>query len=307
VLISLFLFAANTYADKEKMSRETYIQKYKELAIGEMKRSGIPASITMAQALLESGNGNSTLATKANNHFGIKCHKSWKGKTIKHDDDKRNECFRRYKKASESYRDHSDFLINGSRYQFLFDYRIQDYKSWAKGLKKAGYATDKRYASSLIRIIEDYQLYQLDKGNYNIKNFVPKSKRKNKELVNDVDEFIIDIYNQRKVYKRNRIDYIIAQEGDSFKSLSEELEMMTWQFRKYNNISKKHNFKEGEVVYLQPKRRKAEIGHDTHIVLGGETMLDISQMYGVKIKSLYKKNDIAVGDQPVAGTELNLR
>src|SRR4030042_2172000 len=147
----------------ERMTRKEYIKTYKYLAVTEMKRSGIPASITMAQACLESGDGNSRLARKANNHFEIKCHKDWSGKKIHHDDDKRNECFRKYKSVYESYRDHSDYLMNQSRYEFLFELDPADYRGWARGLKKAGYAHDPSHTSTLIRIIEENELFKLDR------------------------------------------------------------------------------------------------------------------------------------------------
>ena len=143
--------------------RLEYIAKYKELAIRQMKKYKIPASIILAQACLESADGRSTLATKANNHFGIKCHSSWKGKTYRKDDDRRNECFRKYPTIEDSYKDHSEFLKNGKRYSKLFSLPLRDYRKWAKGLKEAGYATNPHYAEVLIKIIEDYQLYRYDK------------------------------------------------------------------------------------------------------------------------------------------------
>ena len=157
-----------TTSEKKKtfvsIERKDYIKEYNSLAIKEMKRSGIPASITLAQAMLESDNGNSTLARKANNHFGIKCHSSWKGAKVYHDDDKRNECFRKYKSIYSSYIDHSDFITNNNRYQFLFELSLSDYKAWAKGLQKAGYATSRTYAELLIKIIDNNQLYVYDQG-----------------------------------------------------------------------------------------------------------------------------------------------
>jgi flagellum-specific peptidoglycan hydrolase FlgJ len=145
------------------MRTVAYISKYALVSMEEMKKAKIPASITLAQGILESGRGLSMLAFKSNNHFGVKCHKGWKGKTVRHDDDKRQECFRKYKAVSESYKDHSRFLKTRSRYDFLFDLKKDDYKRWAKGLRKAGYATDKKYADRLINLIETYELYNFDK------------------------------------------------------------------------------------------------------------------------------------------------
>ena len=145
-----------------RMSREEYIEMYSDIAMKEMLRSGVPASITLAQGMLESDNGNSSLAKKSNNHFGIKCHNDWTGKKVHHDDDSRHECFRKYKTVYDSYVDHSDFLMNTSRYAFLFDLDVKDYRGWAKGLKKAGYATSRTYADMLIRIIEENDLHRYD-------------------------------------------------------------------------------------------------------------------------------------------------
>jgi flagellum-specific peptidoglycan hydrolase FlgJ len=140
-----------------------YVSKYAETAMYEMKKNKIPASITLAQGILESGNGVSQLALKSNNHFGVKCHKGWNGKSVRHDDDKKQECFRKYKEVANSYKDHSKFLKTRDRYDFLFKLKKDDYKSWAKGLKKAGYATDKKSPKKLIHLIETYRLYNYDK------------------------------------------------------------------------------------------------------------------------------------------------
>ena len=196
---------------------------FSKWAVGEMNRSGIPASITLAQGLLESNNGNSTLATKGNNHFGIKCH-DWKGKSIRHHDDKRNECFRKYNSARDSYTDHTNFLMNSPRYSFLFLLDQTDYKAWARGLKKAGYATSPTYASALIKIIEDNELDQFDSGK------VRRRRTDDSETiaeVTDIDGFEIEI-DHRKILIRNRIDYIIVKEGDTYQSLTKELELMPY-------------------------------------------------------------------------------
>jgi len=161
ILILAFQFPGFS---QKKITVEEYIDKYQDLAISEMKKHRIPASIKMAQAILESGSGNSELAVKANNHFGIKCHKGWTGKTYHKDDDEKDECFRKYKSPEDSYRDHSHFLTSRDRYKSLFDLEITDYKGWAYGLKQAGYATNPRYPELLIRIIEVNGLTRLDAG-----------------------------------------------------------------------------------------------------------------------------------------------
>ena len=164
-IIYLFLFltaSAALHADEQKSPQEKYIERFASLAVEEMYRSGVPASITLAQGLLESRYGLSDLAAKGNNHFGIKCHNNWQGGRMYHDDDAKGECFRKYDSPEQSYRDHSDFLRYRDRYKFLFDYDVTDYKAWAHGLKKAGYATDPAYPSKLIRLIEEYKLHEYD-------------------------------------------------------------------------------------------------------------------------------------------------
>ena len=167
ILVALFFILTGIHLSvfsQNKISREEYISMYSHIAVNNMKQFGVPASITLAQAMLESDNGNSTLAVKANNHFGIKCHKDWTGATIYHDDDRKGECFRKYKNPEQSFNDHSLFLRGGKRYAFLFDLTPTDYKAWAHGLKKAGYATNPKYAELLIKIIEDNELYRFDQG-----------------------------------------------------------------------------------------------------------------------------------------------
>jgi LysM repeat protein len=286
----------------QQTTRQEYINQYKHWAIDEMKRSGIPASITLAQGMLESNNGNSTLATRGNNHFGIKCH-DWKGKSIRHDDDKRNECFRKYKTARDSYTDHTNFLMNGPRYSFLFELDQTDYKSWARGLKKAGYATSPTYASALIRIIEENELDHFDSGK------VRRRKVDDTETiaeVTDIDGFEIEI-DHRKILMRNRIDYIIVKEEDTYQSLTRELEMMPYELAQYNEIPRDSKLEKGQVLYLQPKRGKASVEFSYHTVEAGETMYDISQMYGIKLKKLYRLNLMNPGEEPGVNDEIHLR
>ncbi len=289
------------------IDRKDYIEKFNDLAIKEMRRSRIPASITLAQAMLESDNGNSTLALKSNNHFGIKCHSSWNGGKVYHDDDKRNECFRKYNTVYESYKDHSDFIAKGSRYAFLFDLNPTDYKSWAKGLQRAGYATSRTYATLLIKIIEDNQLYVFDQGGSLSNNAKDDSIADSQKVVlGDVDNF--KIYTEKhRVFSKNRIDYIIVKKGDTFKSITEELGMLPWELNKYNETDTDSKLVEGQILYIQPKRNKAEHGFDFHEVKEGETMYAISQMYGVKIKKLYEKNLMDEGTEPIVGQKLWLR
>lgn len=298
--IILFLNSLVIFS-QEQITSGVYIERFKKIAIDEMKRSGIPASITLAQGMVESANGNSTLAKKSNNHFGIKCHK-WNGKKVYHDDDDDDECFRKYESPEDSYRDHTDFLMNTNRYQFLFELRSDDYKKWAKGLKKAGYATNPRYADDLIKTIEQYNLHRFDNGDYR-QTVIKKTKRQN----DNTDESIeIDI-KRRKTLERNRIKYIVAEKGDNISSITKELGMLSWEIRKYNEIETDSDISAGEVVYLQPKRWRAEVGNDFHIVKNGETMHYISQLYGIKLRKLYRKNRMELGTEPEEGQKIWLR
>ncbi len=291
-----------------QMTRQEYIDTYKDLAIKEMNRTGIPASITLAQGILESGSGNSKLATKANNHFGIKCHSTWKGKTMRKDDDKKNECFRKYPSAYDSYIDHSNFLVKGKRYAFLFDYKTTDYKKWAKGLKKAGYATNPSYAKKLIKLIEDLQLHQYDTNDYLLadqNNKPNKNTSKPKKYRSSKEDYAFQL--GRKAYKENRTPYIIAKSGDTYAKLIDEFQMLRWELYKYNDVSKNAQLKKGQRVYLKPKRNKANRSKQQHTVQQGESLWSISQLYGVKLKKLAKRNHLAKNATLQAGQIIKLR
>lgn len=279
-------------------TREAYISTYSDLAMREMVRVGIPASITLAQGCLESNNGNSTLAVRGNNHFGIKCHE-WTGKKIYHNDDRRKECFRSYASAYESYIDHSQFIVSGSRYAPLFEISPHDYRGWARGLKEAGYATANNYATLLIRIIEEYDLYRFDLMVLN--GSIPESI--------DSTSYMADreSRSQRTVRLNNQIEYILAEAGDTPESLRDELGLYKNEIYKYNNLYKGARLQPGTIIYLQPKRRKAAVGNEIHRVEEGQTMYDISQLYGVKLKHLYSLNRMMEGEQPLEGTDIYLR
>ncbi len=263
-----------------------------------MSRVGIPASITLAQGCLESNNGNSTLAAKGNNHFGIKCH-DWTDKKIYHDDDARKECFRSYDSPYESYIDHSSFLTTRSRYASLFELKQHDYRGWAKGLKKAGYATSSKYATLLIQIIEDNELYRYDvlvlEGGLGMGTDSTTSVTGH------------GYHTTRKVLMNNRIEYVLAEPGDTPESLRAELDLYQNEIYRYNNLYKGERLDPGQLIYLQPKRRRAARGNEIHVVKAGQTMYDISQIYGVKIKHIYRMNLMREGEQPLEGAEIYLR
>jgi len=283
-------------------SSRQYISQYKDLAVQEMNRTGIPASITLAQGILESNYGNSTLARKGNNHFGIKCHSDWRGDRIYHDDDRRQECFRKYNSVYDSYKDHSHFLTSSKRYTFLFEYDKTDYKRWARGLKKAGYATSPTYASRLIELIERYQLYRFDRQS----TTVASAENSGPAPLGNVDNFRISP-GRHVVKTRNRVDYIVAREGDTFKELNKELDLLPWELKKYNELADTTQLRKGQILYLQPKRNKAERGFDVHLVKEGDTMHSISQLYGVKLEKLYERNRMEEGEQAEPGEKIWLR
>ena len=288
LFLILIISCLTLQAQTRNKQYEDYIKKYRELAVEEMKKYHIPASITLAQGLLESGAGQSTLARKSNNHFGIKCGSDWRGKTVSHDDDARGECFRAYKHPKESYEDHSKFLAGRSRYASLFKLKITDYKGWARGLKKAGYATNPRYADQLIGIIELYELHKYDEKNY------LKWIKKNP--------------NPHQTNIANDLLYIVVRAGDSWKSISKEFDISQKKLRKYNDLYKGYALQVGDILYLEKKNRKADKEHIVHVLRAGESMYSISQKYGIRLKNLYKMNKMDADDPaPEVGTILRLR
>ena len=285
VILMAMLVVANAQ-NNTKMTIEQYIAKYKDIAIADMKEYRIPASITLAQGIIESSWGNSDLAVIANNHFGIKCHDDWKGDTFLKDDDKKDDCFRKYNNSDESFKDHSLFLTTRSRYAFLFELDITDYKGWAEGLKKAGYATNPKYPELLINLIEKYALNQYESAQPAIalvKNKDPKPVKVKDKVVTQ------EASGKRTILLNNRVKFIIARKNDTFLGLAAELGMGAWQFYRYNDMNKNDHIKEGQIVYLQPKRRRSS-EFKQHLVKEGETLYNISQKYAVKTKHLQRLN-----------------
>lgn len=287
---------------------EQYIEKHKFLAIKQQHEYKIPASITLAQGLLESGAGNSRLARLANNHFGIKCKPEWRGGRIYHDDDEKDECFRTYKTVEESYTDHSLFLAKRKYYVSLFDLDLHDYKGWAHGLQKCGYATDKSYGSKLINLIETYELHKYDRA-----KIIEKSS-----IIDDIYEIKINIPEtnghrpavtnwRRRIHETNGIHYIEAQENDSYEFIAYDTRMKLKRLLKYNEVTQDHKLKAGERIYLQGKRKYAGKGNNIHVIKNGESLHSISQLYGMKLKSLYKLNKIKDSYIPKPGDTLKVR
>ncbi|MFL5765418.1 MAG: glucosaminidase domain-containing protein [Bacteroidia bacterium] len=292
--LSSVTFALIAQPAEHKMTPVQYIDNYKDEAIKEMLMFNIPASITLAQGMLESGNGNSDLAVYANNHFGIKCHKEWDGPTFTKDDDAKDECFRKYTTVLDSYTDHSNFLKSRDRYAPLFDLKRTDYKGWAEGLKTTGYATDPKYTQRLLDLIETYKLYQYDKMDDLPSIKVKADQPKHPETMEP-----------REIFRFHFIKYIIVQPGDSFYKIAHDTDKDLWQLYKFNDLDPDAVLVPGQKLYLQPKRRKAK--EPFHIVKKGETMKSVSQLHGIKLKMLYKKNNMKPGEEPKAGQKLYLR
>jgi len=274
LFLSFFSFANGQQKNNNSVS---YIEKHSDLAIDHKNRYRIPASIKLAQALLESSAGTSHLAKNGNNHFGIKCGSNWNGKQIFRDDDAPGECFRKYKDTKESYEDHSKFLSERSRYSPLFLLKSDDYKGWAEGLSKYGYATDPLYATKLIALIELYGLQQYD------------SKR------------IFDLY------KAFNLSYIVASDGDTFRSIAAGLDLKEKNLKKYNEYPDNYRLRAGDIVYLQKKKTKADKPHYEHTVQAGESLHDISQKYGIRVLSLYNLNKRADQSKLTEGDIIRLR
>ena len=289
-LLIFLLLPAGAYAQKRNKLYLEYIDSYNSIAVEEMNEYKIPASITLAQGLLESAAGRSELARKSNNHFGIKCGSNWNGKTVNHHDDALNECFRAYKNPKESYEDHSQFLVRGARYAFLFKLDITDYKGWARGLKKAGYATDPSYANRLITIIEDYELYKYDR----------LGKRSSVKKVTIVQY-------PHQVYIANDLAYVVARDGDTFEDIGKEFDIKRKKLIDYNDLRDGYTLVDGDIVYLKKKNKKANKKYRVHVVRDGDSMHSVSQMYGIRMKNLYKMNRKDWDYVPEVGAQLRLR
>lgn len=307
-----------------RQTREEYVDRYKSIAVQHMERYGIPASITMAQGILESDCGNSWLSTQSNNHFGIKCKKNWRGETIRHDDDAKGECFRCYPSVEASYRDHAEFLDSQPRYDSLFAYSATDYKSWARGLKAAGYATAPDYAQRLVRIIEESQLYLLDKPDGE-RLYASRTGRRNDPeawfsgqssvaetaaAAIDPDNYRVTInaHNGYNVYVTNGVHYILAKEGDTFEALGRLFRLSARNLRKFNDLKdKKSQPMTGEVVYIERKKKRWEGNARHHVCREGETAYAVGQAYALRTASVEKLNRMKHGDRLSAGQQIRIK
>lgn len=276
---------------------QSYIAEYKDIAIEEMMKHHIPASITLAQGLLESGAGMSELVRKGNNHFGIKCH-DWTGARTYRNDDEEGECFRVYRSARESFEDHSRFLLR-ERYKRLYALATTDYRGWARGLKECGYATDPQYATKLIRLIELYQLYRYDSAT-GYDHFMARHS----------GSYPAGTTNARlhPIFRYNENYYLRARQGDTFQSIAQEVELSARALARANERDLHEVLAEGDIVYLKKKRRRAERAFKDrpHVVKAGESLYDIAQRYGIRLKSLYQMNGLGEDDQARVGDRLRV-
>ncbi len=332
LLLIFFSLAIQCSLSAQKMNRQQYVTKYKQWAIDEMKRTGIPASITLAQGILESDCGNSDLAVDANNHFGIKCHSDWTGETFYKDDDRQQECFRSYDSAYDSFKDHSDFISTKKRYAELFNLEHTDYNGWAYGLKKCGYATEPTYAERLIKIIEEENLSAYDQDSY-----VPSDDEESVETVETLvadntttqdsetqsstttnnstnrrsptvkAEYNIEPFTSHEVSYNNGTRYIEVQSGDTFESIASEFHMQEWELLKYNDLDHTADINSLHYLYLRPKRNRAHPDVSTYVVENGDTMWDIAHKFGIKLRRLLSKNGMTEGQEPEAGDIIILR
>lgn len=280
-----------------------YIRTYSAEAKSQMDRHAIPASITLAQGLIETGAGTSTLAREHNNHFGIKCHASWTGKRTYRKDDNPNDCFRSYPSAKASFDDHSIFL-KGKRYQRLFALRYDDYRGWATGLQLCGYATNKGYANMLIKVIEDYELYAFDRGELPSWFGGAVATRPGKQRTHHTTTYDRPM---RPSYLSYGLLYVLADQNDTYERIAEDMGISAKKLAKYNDTPLDYPLSEGDIVYLEPKNKEATPRYSTYTVRIGDTMHDISQRFGIRLERLYKLNDKDGDYIPEEGDVLRLR
>ena len=294
VVIVSFLSVISISAQYRNPQFIAYVEQYYLIAMEHQHQYKIPSSITLAQGLFESGAGNSILTRQSNNHFGIKCNNGWTGPRVFHDDDKKDDCFRKYERAQESYEDHSIFLSRNPRYAALFELNIRDYRGWATGLQRAGYATDKSYANKIIKIIEDYELYHFD--------VLAMGPGKTAKLVDTVRT----ISKQHDVFISQGLLYVSAKVGDTYEAVALEVGVKVKSLMEFNEVPKDFPLNEGDIVYLQKKNKQVK-GFESHIIKPGESMHSISQMYGIRMKYLYKINKLDGDYIPNDGDTLKLK
>jgi LysM repeat protein len=319
-LLFIFSLTASMSFSQQQEKIITYINLYKDLAIAEMQRTGVPASITLAQGIHESGAGGSKLAIASNNHFGIKCKSNWTGEWVKHDDDAKGECFRKYPSSEDSYKDHSDFLKNGQRYAFLFLLEPTDYEGWANGLKKAGYATNPKYPQVLIKLIEDYQLqeYTLFALGKKLKTdevviaVVAPNPVNNPEMNDNIkaESLVVQEIKNQPVYPEGEFKIydtkvVFVKKGTSFLSIAKQYDIDLSKIFEFNDMTRQLEATKDQLVYLQRKRKTGNA--EFHIVQPGETLHDIAQLQAIRLESLQELNWLKKDEMPAPGEKLQLK
>lgn len=322
---TLFLLCLATTMVCKAQDRNTiqqYVETYRELAIAEMQRSGVPASITLAQGIHETTAGTSPLVLKSNNHFGIKCKSNWTGERVSHTDDAPNECFRKYADPADSYRDHSDFLRNGARYASLFTLDPLDYKGWAHGLKKAGYATNPRYPQVIIKLVEEYDLQdytliamgKMQPREDMIAGNSTDKKESEMKVINTVEQErntpqLTEIPPARRYpageFKINATRVIYAKAGTSLLAIAQQYDVPLKRLYEFNEMGEAEMLTEDRLIYLQRKRKAGET--DYHVVAEGETLVSIARDEAIRLESLLEHNHLQAGMEPAAGEQLYLR
>ncbi|MBP1637823.1 MAG: Mannosyl-glycoprotein endo-beta-N-acetylglucosamidase [Bacteroidetes bacterium] len=306
IFLSLMISFMASFAQNKSQAYLNYIEKYAKLAIEQQQRFNIPASITLAQGLLESSAGQSELSQSSNNHFGIKCHNDWDGdKVYKKDDNVDPDCFRKYNEVEDSYIDHSLFLTNRRHYASLFELNPTDYKGWAYGLKKAGYASDAAYPAKLIKIIEDYELHKYDlgkKAEYLATN--PKRLEKNMSTIKTTSSTTLKGHT---LFRNNKVLCVFSLPGDTYSSIADEFNISEKKILKYNDLAESTEILPGTIIYVKSKKNIASAEYMQHQVKDGENLYRISQKYAIKLKKLYDLNKLDYSQGASLGMILKLR
>lgn len=315
-LLFCFLLAGLAGRTQQAAAVLQYIETYKDLAMSEMIRTGVPAAITLAQGIHESGAGMSNLVLSSNNHFGIKCKSNWTGETVRHDDDAKGECFRKYPRPEDSFRDHSDFLRSGQRYAFLFQLDPADYTGWANGLKQAGYATNPKYPQVLIKLVEDYNLQQytllaLGRQPAVGGNVVAATDTARQTIPPAIKtEETMPAAKPRPQYPEgaftiNETKVVFIKKGTSYLAVAKQYDVDLSKLFEFNEIPRSEETDDDQLVYLQRKRKTG--ADEYHTVMPGETLHDIAQQQGIRIESLMEFNWLKEGERPAPGERLNLK
>lgn len=315
VYLWLIIFGGFKSATAQVLTPQQYIDKYKDLAIREMKRMGVPAAITLAQGLLETENGNSDLVKKSNNHFGIKCKSSWTAEGVTHDDDAPGECFRSYKDAEASYRDHSNYLRGTDRYASLFTLDPADYKGWAKGLRKAGYASNPKYPDILIKNIEQYNLQQYsleaakdvpktETGKYEDDKEPPAEKPSGSNAPTSNNNEVNITGEGHAINYINGNKYINAKKGMSLLAIATSADIDLSKLLAFNDLTEDGILKNDQIVFLQKKSKTGD--KDFYMVQPQESLYDIAQKNGIQLKYLLTYNELTESSVMPAGKKLYL-